>query len=79
MSTIDYAKARAEVSSDPHLFMLAFHAGWKASPGEDTEGYVRSLIAQGDTAAAAGYLEGLAARRKVAANAKAVTRKAVTA
>ena len=68
MSTpIERAETRAERSSDPRLFRLAFHAGRQTGPGEDTDAYVRSLLKQGDTAAVAGYLEGLASRRRLPA------------
>lgn len=60
---LENAKARTIASSNPKLFRLAFLAARHAGPGEDTEPYVRQLIAQGDDAAAAGYLEGLASRR----------------
>lgn len=60
---LEYAKPRIAASSNPKLFRLAFLAARHAGPGEDTEPYVRQLIAQGDDAAAAGYLEGLASRR----------------
>ncbi|MEU7240244.1 hypothetical protein [Streptomyces sparsogenes] len=60
---LEVAKARTVASSNPRMFKLAFLAARHAGPGEDTEPYVRQLIAQGDHAAAAGYLEGLASRR----------------
>lgn len=66
MSTsIERAEARAAQSSDPTLFLNAFHAGAQATASEDTDGYVRALIQQGDHAAVAGYLEGLASRRQL--------------
>lgn len=65
MTPTERAEARAAASSDPGMFRLGYQAGRNAGPGEDTDGYVRQLIAQGDTAAAAGYLEGLASRRRV--------------
>ncbi|MBI0296759.1 hypothetical protein JBE04_20420 [Streptomyces sp. PRKS01-29] len=66
MSTpIDIAERRAAASSDPNLFLAAFHLGAQATASEDTDGYVRALIGQGDHAAAAGYLEGLASRRQL--------------
>ena len=61
---IERAEARATASSDPTLFRSAFHLGRQAGPGEDTDAYMRALIAQGDHAAVAGYLEGLASRRQ---------------
>ncbi|MFF7022962.1 hypothetical protein ACFY97_18415 [Streptomyces klenkii] len=65
MTTVgDLLEQRAAASSDPEQFRLGYQAGEKASPGEDTEGYLQALLAQGDTAAAAGYLEGLAARAR---------------
>lgn len=60
---LENAKARTVASSKPRMFKLAFLAARHAGLGEDTEPYVRQLIAQGDTAAAAGYLEGLASLR----------------
>lgn len=53
---------RRHDSSDPHLFLAAHRAGERASrSGEDTDAYVRALHAQGEHAAIAGYLHGLAA------------------
>lgn len=66
MSTpIERAETRAERSSDPAMFRAAFHVGAQAGPGEDTDAYLRALINQGDHAAVAGYLEGLASRRQL--------------
>lgn len=64
MTPFERAEARAAQSSDPAMFRAAFHLGRQAKPGEDTDGYVRQLTAQGETAALAGYLEGLASRRQ---------------
>ncbi|MFE9003175.1 hypothetical protein ACFYOY_13685 [Streptomyces sp. NPDC007875] len=64
MTPFERAEARAAQSSDPVMFRAAFHAGRQAKPGEDSDGYVRQLTAQGETAALAGYLEGLASRRQ---------------
>jgi hypothetical protein len=57
---------------DQELFMLGFNAGRAVSvllsglsADDDRESYLRSLIAQGETAAAAGFLEGVAATRTV--------------
>ncbi|MGW4075918.1 hypothetical protein ACWELB_20810 [Streptomyces asiaticus] len=66
-SPIDIAERRAAASSDPDLFLAAFHAGRQAGPGEDTDAYVRALITQGEHVAVAGYLEGLASRRELPA------------
>lgn len=59
-------------AEDQPLFMLGFRAGLAVRdqlPGlsvdDDRESYFRSLIAQGETAAAAGFLEGVAATRPV--------------
>lgn len=60
---LENAKPRMVASSKPKLFRLAFLAARHAGLGEDAEPYVRQLIAQGNEAAAAGYLEGLASRR----------------
>lgn len=49
-------------SSDPSLFIGAYRAGKTAiQRREDTHALYRQLLAQGDTAAVAGYLQGLAA------------------
>ncbi|MFJ3950222.1 hypothetical protein ACIPXV_09155 [Streptomyces libani] len=49
-------------SSDPNLFIGAYQAGKTAvQRGEDTHALYRQLLAQGDAAAVAGYLQGLAA------------------
>ncbi|MEE6264965.1 hypothetical protein V2E29_04790 [Streptomyces diastatochromogenes] len=49
-------------SSDPALFTAAYRAGEQAArTGEDTDAYIRALYAQGEHAAIAGYLHGLAA------------------
>jgi hypothetical protein len=53
---------RQHESSHPGLFIGAYQAGkTSASQGEDTHGLYRLLLAQGDAAAVAGYLHGLAA------------------
>ncbi|MFD5386322.1 hypothetical protein ACFWMG_15500 [Streptomyces sp. NPDC127074] len=69
MTPFERAEARAAQSSDPAMFRAAFHLGRQTGPGEDTDGYVRQLTAQGETAALAGYLEGLASRREFPADA----------
>lgn len=49
-------------SSDPILFTLAYRAGKRAAgTSEDTDALLRYFLAEEDYAAAAGYLEGLAA------------------
>ncbi|MGW7688916.1 hypothetical protein ACWGMA_08480 [Streptomyces asiaticus] len=65
MNPIEHAEARAATSTAPVMFLAAFHTGRQATAAEDTDGYVRALIRQGDHAAVAGYLEGLAASRRV--------------
>ncbi|MEU2873026.1 hypothetical protein ABZ769_28145 [Streptomyces olivoreticuli] len=55
------AETRAVRSADPAQFRVGFRAGRAASATEDTDGRLRALLAQDDTAVAAGYLEGLAA------------------
>lgn len=49
-------------SAEPVLFTLAYRAGKRAAgTDEDTDSLLRHFLAQEDYAAAAGYLEGLAA------------------
>ena len=67
MTPIERAESRAAQSCNPSLFRSAFYAGRRAEAAEDSDAYVRALIQQGDHAAAAGYLEGLASRRELPA------------
>lgn len=72
-------------ADDRQLYMLGFNAGQSVNaplPGlsidNDRESYFRSLLAAGDTAAAAGFLEGVAATRPLVPQAQPPRRKAVT-
>jgi hypothetical protein len=49
-------------TTEPGLFSSAYLAGKSAvRRGEDTDAFLKQLLAQGDFAAADGYLQGLAA------------------
>ncbi|WP_329143604.1 hypothetical protein OIU91_06360 [Streptomyces sp. NBC_01456] len=60
MSTLEIDGRRYE-TANPDLFISGHRAGERAGQAaEDTDAYVRALYAQGDHAAVAGYLHGLA-------------------
>ncbi|WP_329330838.1 hypothetical protein OIU81_03255 [Streptomyces sp. NBC_01454] len=53
-------------TTDPKLFSSAYLAGKTAvRRGEDTDAFLKQLLAQGDFAAANGYLQGLAMDARV--------------
>ncbi|RXS78874.1 hypothetical protein EST92_19775 [Streptomyces sp. TM32] len=60
MIALEIGGRRYETAS-PDLFIAGHRAGERAGrAAEDTDAYVRALYAQGDHAAVAGYLHGLA-------------------
>jgi hypothetical protein len=88
MSAYDRALAHCARldAEDRQLYMLGFNAGRAVTtplPGltvdDDRESYFRSLLEVGDSAAAAGFLEGVAATRPLVPQAQPPRRKAVAA
>lgn len=59
--SLQIAIARADRTSEPARFISAYRLARKG--GADSYQYLRDLIAAGDTAAAAGLIEGLASER----------------
>lgn len=62
MTRLEIAYARSLMVEDPQSFMLAFHAGQHAAASDvDTAQFLRSLLNDGHSSSAAGFIEGMAA------------------